>query len=661
MEFSTWTEHNTQSMARRIGSLKELLRDYLVPSEEGTESPIALELELESESEDTQPETERFVDALEILQHRFDLSPFETESLFLACAVEFDLELAELCSQAKGSSSCHPTPALCFQLFSDPAWDLLSPQRPLKHFLLIDFVGETGKPQLQSRMVADPRVVSFLRGLNDPDERLRWVLTPERSEIRARLSSSQAGRIDTFLSRSSDDMNTEHVIQIFGASPSIRRAGAERLAAANQTLLKTLCCDSLPTSLDELDLLSRLWNRECRLMPVSLMVEWSSECDRAQHHRLENFIRRLDGLTIVSASEPVRRLGGTTIEMHYPTPEEQKECWLENLAASNAESIAHRNAAQFDLEIAEIDQVGRRLVKDSGPEMQLAEASWDACRMLARPDLEDLAQRITCKSKWHDFVLPAEPMEMLRQLVNQVRYRSVVLDQWGFRDKHNRGFGVTALFCGESGTGKTMAAEVIANDLRLDLFRIDLSSVVNKYIGETEKNLRKLFDAAERGGAILFFDEADALFGKRSEVKDSHDRYANIEVNYLLQRLETFRGLVILATNNKSHLDSAFVRRLRFIIDFPYPETAERREIWRHVFPESAPQWNVDAGMLAKLNIAGGNIHNIALNAAFAAAAEGDSVGMRHMLEAARYELIKSQKPLSVPGITWPERQEMHS
>jgi SpoVK/Ycf46/Vps4 family AAA+-type ATPase len=364
---------------------------------------------------------------------------------------------------------------------------------------------------------------------------------------------------------------------------------------------------------------------------------------------------------MVSTSEPLPRLAATKIEVGYPTPDEQARCWLENLSIDGAEAIAGRLAAQFDLEIGEIDRIAHRVQGEGIAHERASAAAWDACCAVARPALENLAQRVECKATWSDFVLPEESLGILRQVVNQVRYRNLVLDQWGFRNKHNRGFGVTALFCGESGTGKTMAAEVIANDLELDLFRIDLSGVVNKYIGETEKNLRKVFDAAERGGAILFFDEADALFGKRSEVKDSHDRYANIEINYLLQRLESFRGLVILATNNKSHLDSAFTRRLRFIIDFPYPELAERREIWRHVLPDGTPHRGLDASTLAKLHLAGGNIHNIALNAAFAAAAEGDVVEMRHLLESARYELIKSQKPLSVPGITWPERQEMHS
>ena len=217
----------------------------------------------------------------------------------------------------------------------------------------------------------------------------------------------------------------------------------------------------------------------------------------------------------------------------------------------------------------------------------------------------------------------------------------------------NRGLGINALFAGESGTGKTMAAEVIANFLRLNLYRIDLSAVVSKYIGETEKNLRRLFDAAEDGGAILFFDEADALFGKRSEVKDSHDRYANIEINYLLQRMEGYRGLAILATNMKTALDTAFMRRLRFIVNFPFPGPIERKRMWQKIFPPEAPKDELDYDRLARLNLNGGSIHNVALNAAFLAAHAGTSVTMPLILAAARAEFRKLERPINEAEFRW--------
>ena len=246
--------------------------------------------------------------------------------------------------------------------------------------------------------------------------------------------------------------------------------------------------------------------------------------------------------------------------------------------------------------------------------------------------------------------------------VAQVEQRAQVYEDWGFAQRMNRGLGISALFGGEPGTGKTMAAEVIANALQLDLYRIDLSQVVNKYIGETEKNLRRVFDAAEDGGVILFFDEADALFGKRSEVKDSHDRYANLEISYLLQRIEAFSGLAILATNMKSALDPAFLRRLRFIVNFPLPSVTERRRIWERVFPQANPARDqpgvplaaLDYDQLARLNIAGGSILNIALNAAFMAAQSRTPITMELILEAARHEFRKIERPINEADFRWP-------
>jgi SpoVK/Ycf46/Vps4 family AAA+-type ATPase len=260
--------------------------------------------------------------------------------------------------------------------------------------------------------------------------------------------------------------------------------------------------------------------------------------------------------------------------------------------------------------------------------------------------LESLAQRIGPAVTWDDLVLAPPPLSLLREIGIHVRERFKVLQTWGFGEKGKRGLGVTALFTGPSGTGKTMAAEVIARDLSLPLYRVDLSAVISKYIGETEKNLRRLFDAAEDGGAILLFDQADALFGKRSEGKDSHDRYANIEISYLLERLESYHGVAILTTNMKRELDPAFLRRLRFIVEFPLPDHECRAAIWRRIFPPKTPTRDLDLEKLARLNLTGGNIRNIALNAAFLAAAADEPVCMVHLLRAARNEYARLEKPL---------------
>ena len=255
--------------------------------------------------------------------------------------------------------------------------------------------------------------------------------------------------------------------------------------------------------------------------------------------------------------------------------------------------------------------------------------------------------RITPAAGWEDLVLPEAQKTTLREIASQVRNRETVYERWGFAAKGQRDLGINAMFAGASGTGKTLAAEVLAHELGLDLYRIGLSSLVSNYIGETEKNLRGVFDAAEKKEVILLLDEADALFGKRSEVKDAHDRYANIEVSYLLQRMEDYRGLAILTTSKKDALDGAFLRRLRFVLDFPLPDKTQRAQIWRQIFPAKTPTQALDTARLAQLEIAGGSIRNIALNAAFLAADEGAPVCMKHILRSARHEYAKLEKPLT--------------
>jgi SpoVK/Ycf46/Vps4 family AAA+-type ATPase len=313
-------------------------------------------------------------------------------------------------------------------------------------------------------------------------------------------------------------------------------------------------------------------------------------------------------------------------------------------------------AGQFNLNAAEIERIAHSAssastyaaapAADEGTSFR--DSVWRNCLITVRPRLDTLAQRLEVKARtWEDLILPDAEKHALQQIMNQVGQRHRVYDQWGFGRRMSRGLGISVLFAGESGTGKTLAAEVIAHQLRLNLYRIDLSQVISKYIGETEKNLRKLFDAAEDGGTILFFDEADALFGKRSEVKDSHDRYANIEINYLLQRMEAYQGLAILATNMKNALDTAFMRRLRFIVNFPFPGIPERKRIWETAFPEETDKETLDYARLARFNLTGGSIQNIAINAAFLAASEENRVTMPLILEAVRSEFRKLEKPIN--------------
>jgi AAA+ superfamily predicted ATPase len=280
-----------------------------------------------------------------------------------------------------------------------------------------------------------------------------------------------------------------------------------------------------------------------------------------------------------------------------------------------------------------------------------------ACRMHSNQNLANLATKITPRYTWQDIVLPPDTAEQLQEMVNMVRKRPMVYGSWGFDRKLALGKGLSSLFAGESGTGKTMAADVMAGELGLDLYKIDLSTVVSKYIGETEKNLDRIFTEAATSNAILFFDEADAIFGKRSEVKDSHDRYANIEISYLLQRMESYDGVVILATNLRANLDDAFTRRLHFVIEFPVPEIKDRERIWKVNFPEETPIGaDVDFNLLAeRYPVTGGNIRNMILAGAFLAAEKESVVDMSHLMHAARREYQKmgrliDEKLFKLPG-----------
>ena len=333
--------------------------------------------------------------------------------------------------------------------------------------------------------------------------------------------------------------------------------------------------------------------------------------------------------------------------MRYPSRDEQRRLWEDALGTPLPVSGCELDglAMQFCCSTRSIVTTAMDVMGDDAK--CDAAALWRACRSGRPGGMSDLAQRIEPAAAWGNLVLPDAQQQVLAQIVTHMRHRFRVYHEWGFAATAAAGVGVSVLFAGESGTGKTLAAEVLAKELQLDLYRIDLAAVVSKYIGETEKNLRQVFDVAEDTGAMLLFDEADALFGKRSEVKDSHDRYANIEVSYLLQRMEAFRGLAILTTNHKSALDSAFLRRLRFVVNFAHPDQRQREAIWRVAFPAAMPQDQLDCARLARLNATGGTIRNIAVAAAFLAAERDAPVAMADVLRAAHLDAGKRDKSLS--------------
>jgi hypothetical protein len=594
--------------------------------------------------------------ALLLLGQRLGLSRFEVQTLLLGVAMELDTSIAGLCARAQDDPGRpFPTFALALSLFDQPAWDALSPERPLRYWRLIEINQPGAQPLTSSPFRADERIVNYVKGLNYLDDRLAHLLSPLDAAEGVELPGSQSVLVETIVGRLKQATTAQSlpIIQLLGGDGSSKQLVASQVGHALGMRMYQISAESIPVNSAELETFGRLWHRECLLLPIALYLEAyeldagaTSESHSAAIHR---FLSRAEGIVILDGRDvwPVSGRPTLPLDVAKPSPAEQRAAWESSLGANSTEKSA-RFAGQFNLSLSSIHEITRAALLEAPDDLGgLEERIWSACLARTRPRMDMLAERLEPCATWADIVLPETEVQLLRQIAAQVGQRSTVYDNWGFRQKMNRGLGITALFAGDSGTGKTMAAEVIANDLKLNLYRIDLSAVVSKYIGETEKNLRRLFDAAENGGGILFFDEADALFGKRSEVKDSHDRYANIEINYLLQRMETYRGLAILASNMKSSLDTAFMRRLRFIVNFAFPGPLERKAIWQKVFPPQVPVDSLDYDRLARLNLTGGSIRNIAVNAAFMAAQAKTALNMTLVLNAARTECRKLDLPIN--------------
>jgi hypothetical protein len=637
-----WSAANRAPLLHALAHLKERLRGHAGAADDRPQSDTPVP----ANGANAPPPPP----ALQAIAAAFGLSRFEQELLLLAAGVELDSEFAPLCAAAQGDPARrYPTFGLALAMLADPHWDALAPDSPLRRWRLVEL-----SPALAltvSPLRIDERVLHFLAGVSYLDDRLAGllrVLTPTGSVRLAASHAALAGHVARALSAG----QAAAIVQLCGDPRDCLPIVA---AAAEHCGLRAavLAADLVPTGAGELEAFVQLWQREAVLAGIGLLaadLEGTGEEARARDQAVARLIDRLDGPMVV-CDRAGRRLGrrpAILFEVRHPLPGEQREAWRRALDGTAAEVAFDALAAQFSLSLPAIEAIAaeaRALCEPAGKDA--AGRAWDICRLRLRARLEGLAQRVASSAAWDQLVLPPAQRELLHAIAAQLRQRITVYERWGFGARSLRGLGITALFFGPSGTGKTLAAEVLANELRLDLYRIDLSAVVSKYIGETEANLRRVFDAAEESGAILLFDEADALFGKRSEVKDSHDRYANIEVSYLLQRMEAYRGLAILTTNLKSALDPAFLRRIRFIVQFPFPDEAERAEIWRRILPSATPTEGLDWSRLAALRIAGGNIRNIALNAAFLAADAGEPVRMTHLLAAARSEYAKMERPLT--------------
>jgi hypothetical protein len=630
-EQPTWMEANRRYLMAEVGRVRAALENRTTGADLVRTSKVA-----------AVPEP-----ALDRLCAIFQLSEFERNVLLSCAAMELDSRFAAACATAQDNPRrAYPTFSLALGAFREPHWSAISPAAPLRYWKLIE-VG-TGETLTTGPLRIDERILHFLTGTSYIDERLQGLV--EALDTAERLPASHQGIADQAAALWSRRQSPRSlpVIQFCGDDLSARQAVAAETCALLELALFRVSAGLLPAAPAEAIPLFRLLEREAALSGAALLVECQGiESADARNGAINLLVETGRARLMLSRREHQQVLARplATFEVHRPLAAEQHAIWRNILGTTAAAMNGQIEAvvAQFNLSAAAIRAVAPQSTAADGS----LERLWDICRAQARPQLEHLAQRVAPAAVWDDLVLPEEQCIILREIAAQVRQRAKVYGAWGFARKSERGLGISALFSGASGTGKTLAAEVLAGELRLDLYRIDLSQVVSKYIGETEKNLRQIFDAAEEGGAILFFDEADALFGKRSEVKDSHDRFANIEIAYLLQRMESYRGLAVLATNMKAVLDQAFLRRIRFCVPFPFPTASMRAEIWRRVFPQSTPTEGLDPLKLAQLNVPGGNIRNIAMNAAFLAAEADEPVRMIHLLNAARNEYAKIEKPLT--------------
>jgi ATP-dependent 26S proteasome regulatory subunit len=637
-----WQEFNQHSLVREFAALRCRLEGKPPETDEWAIGA--------TEAQETHQET-----AIDRLSAIFELSGFERDLLLLAAGVEMDSDLADRCAELTGRAGVSAqrgvvTFSLAISILSAPHWSALSASAPLRRFRLLTIEPDRGLTSAGLRI--DERVLHYLAGANQLDPRLEGMLFPKAPP---EWMDAEHFRLAAEELTNYDGRGEAPVFHLCGDDPLGQESVASMLAHRNGRGLLILRHEDTPAAGAEMEQFLHLWMRERLLLPAYLLLQWGNEQPSTQARQLAE---RAPGALIVASREPIRlHRAVQSHTVNKPSPAAQQRLWMNALHADQGvesspvpAGFLGEVAEQFRLSAETIVSIAASAVRDdadSGDATKLANRIWTACRQFTHPRLEGLAEQIVPSAKWEDLILPDAQMQVLRQIAAQTRNRMTVYESWGFSARGRRGLGISALFAGPSGTGKTLAAEVLATDLRLDLFRIDLSAVVSKYIGETEKNLKQVFDAAESGGCLLLFDEADALFGKRAEVKDSHDRYANIEVGYLLQRMESFQGLAVLTTNLKSSMDKSFQRRLRFTIDFPFPDIAERRQIWERVFPPQTPTQDLDPSRLAALNMTGGNIRNIALNAAFLAAGAGQPVCMSHILQAAQLEAVKTERTIS--------------
>jgi SpoVK/Ycf46/Vps4 family AAA+-type ATPase len=611
------------------------------------------------------------------LADEYTLARFDLDVIVLALAADVDLRYERLYAYLHDDvTRRRPSVDLALNLFCATAAERIArrthfgPESPLVRCRLVELTGDPTGPLLAQAITLDEQVTNLLLGQATLDRRLAAICRYDTGPHDATDAVQDDARVRALADAVGAAIARDEGmrVRLHGARGTGKRRFAVAVAAAADVPLLTIDLGAAVEGRDA-DRLLELALREGALHGALVFVHDGDALLADGRERLRTRLEEAIGASraiVVLASErawPADALpDAIEITLTLPDAERRNALWREAVADTGhavTRATAAAVATRFRLTPRHIAAAAASAARraewhamlDGGdaPETLASEHVFAAAREQSRRELAALAARIEPVHTWEELILPDDSLEQLREMARRVAHREQVLGTWGFAARLPRGRGVNALFSGPSGTGKTMAAEILAGELGLDLYRVELAGVVSKYIGETEKNLDRIFTAAEGSNGIVFFDEADALFGKRSEVHDAHDRYANIEISYLLQKMESFDGIAILATNLRGNLDQAFVRRLAFTVHFPFPDEESRRRIWRNVWPSAVPlDADADFDFLARqFALSGGNIRNIALAAAFLAAERGGSVAMRDLIAATRREYQKLGKTLT--------------
>lgn len=616
---------------------------------------------------------------LAALSWRLKLNVWERRCIMLALAAELDPAWESAFGVLNGpSGTCLPTAGLALYMLCDnpaefdDARFLLGEGSKLQRYAFRRSEAEPPafRSGLQQPLKLDSRLISFLLETEELDARLSdAVRLADIANLEQPLDGGElADRLAKAVERERSLSGNQPVLPfvlLAGPQGAGKKLQAKQTARMLEQPLLLVRMDRLPAAGPQLrELLHRLV-REAVLSAAAIAFETAEPIEPADWPVIRKELETALSEYGVMAEEAIvfwlckeQPLPGElplpktaamfSEQLTAPDADLRKKLWKKEPFGANGD-LAEQLADRFKFTPGQIEGTKRqalRLAAWRGGELPVMADYEEASRTQVRHKLSELADKVKLARGWGDLILPAEPLAQLQEACSRYQNAETVYSRWGFGGKLPYGRGLSLLFAGPPGTGKTMAAEVMARELGLELYRIDLSRIVSKYIGETEKNLRQLFAEAESSGAVLFFDEGDSLFGKRTEVKDSHDRYANMEAAYLLQRIESYEGISILATNLQNNMDEAFIRRMQTIVQFPFPDAEMRERIFRSLLPPQAPlDDDLDLAFLAeRVEVSGGHIKNIVLAAAFLAAAEHKAIGMRHMVRAARQELQKIGK-----------------